>query len=58
MLRETQMTREQGIELVEAKGYKFIQINNNYDSCYFLEFLSPKGTIQLLTQWDVENGNF
>ena len=52
------MTREQGIELVKTKGYKFIQINKDYDSGYFLEFRSPKGTIQLLSEWDIENGNF
>ncbi len=52
------MTRGQGIELVEAKGYKFIKINKDYDSRYFLEFRSPNGTIQLFSQWDVENGKF
>jgi len=54
----TAMTREQGIELVKTKGYKFIQINKDYDSGCFLEFRSPKGTIQLLSEWDIENGNF
>ena len=52
------MTREQGIQLVESKGYKFKRINKDYDSRYLLEFLSPKGTIQLLSQWDIENNNF
>ena len=52
------MTLNQGIELVESKGYKFIKINKDYDSCYYLEFRSPVGKIQLLSQWDIENNNF
>lgn len=52
------MTREQGIELVESKGYKFLRINKDYDSRYYLEFRSLTGTIQLLSQWDIENNNF
>ena len=52
------MTREQGIALVESKGYKFIKINDNYDSRYYLEFRSPEGRVQLLSQWDIENNNF
>ena len=55
--RKNKMTLKQGIELVESKGYKFIQINKNY-SCYYLEFRSPEGRIQLLSQWDIENNNF
>ena len=52
------MTLKQGIELVESKGYKFIKINDNYDYCYYLEFRSPEGRIQLLSQWDIQNNNF
>jgi hypothetical protein len=52
------MTLKQGIELVESKGYTFIKINDNYDYCYYLEFRSPEGWIQLLSQWDIQNNNF
>ena len=52
------MTLKQGIELVESKGYKFIKINKDYDYCYFLEFRSSDGYIQLFSKWDIENNNF
>ena len=56
--QKNKMTLKQGIELVESKGYTFIKINDNYDYCYYLEFRSPEGRIQLLSQWDIENNNF
>jgi len=51
------MSREEGIALVESKGYTFQCINDRY-SRFYLQFLSPEGIPTLLSKWDIENGNF
>jgi len=52
------MTLNEGIALVEAKGYTYQGINDRYNYCYYLQFRSPEGITTLLSKWDIENDNF
>ena len=52
------MTLNEGIALVEAKGYSYQGINDRYNHCYYLQFRSPEGITTLLSKWDIENDNF